>query len=174
MKTGPASGDTVALYPGSFDPPTRGHFDLIERAARLFGRLEVTVITNPEKRSVFSAEERIALLEAGVADTGVADRVRVSSHVDRLTVALAAALGARWIVRGLRSAEDAGYELPMAHSNRRCGPEEIDTVFLPSSAEVSFISSTLVRQIAERGGRLEAFVTPAVEAALREKFGGAQ
>lgn len=157
-----------AIYPGSFDPVTRGHLDVIERARGLFDTLHIAVLSNPEKKSLFTPEERIELLRsetAGLAGAGVLE----FSSFEGLTARLAAEVEAGWIVRGLRSAADAAYELPMAHSNRRCGDAEIETVFLPAGAGTSFISSSLVREIAAGGGRLEAFVTPGVEAALRGK-----
>ncbi len=89
-----------------------------------------------------------------------------------LTVDFAVSVGARWIVRGVRSAADVAYELPMVHSNRLCGAEEIETVLIPTRPEVAFISSSLVRQIASGGGRLDRFVPPAVERALRGRFSG--
>ncbi|MEM7263066.1 MAG: pantetheine-phosphate adenylyltransferase [Planctomycetota bacterium] len=158
----------VALVTGSFDPITRGHLDVIRRAAPLFRELHVAVISNPSKAPCFPAEQRVALIEAEVEDLG---GVSVRSF-SGLTVRLAAELGAGWIVRGLRSASDANSELPMAHSNLRCGEVPIETIFLPTSPSLSFISSGLVRQIAAEGGVLEPFVTPGVEAALRERFIG--
>lgn len=156
----------IALCPGSFDPITLGHTDVIARAARLFDKLVIGVIENPSKASLFTAEERVDLIR------GELERHSniVVKTFSGLAVQAAAQVGARWIVRGLRSAADALYELPMAHSNRKCGEVEIETVFLAASADVSFVSSTLVREIAARGGHLEAFVTPAVEKALTKKF----
>lgn len=160
--------DTRALVPGSFDPVTRGHLDIVRRASRIFRHVYVAVIVNPGKRSLFSLEERTRLLEAELADLVKAGRVELTA-CDSLTVQAAAKVGARWIVRGLRSGGDADYELPMALSNRRCGPEEVETLFLAATPEMAFISSRLVREIAAYGGKLEAFVTPKVEKALREK-----
>jgi pantetheine-phosphate adenylyltransferase len=156
----------IALYPGSFDPVTRGHLDLIARAARLFDALHVAVIENPSKKALFTAEERIRLLRDELK--GIAG-VEVLSF-EGLAVAAAARVGASWIVRGLRSESDAAYELPMARSNRLCGEHEIETILVPASPETAFISSTLVREIAARRGKLSAFVTPPVEAALRRKL----
>lgn len=154
------------LSPGSFDPVTRGHLDVIFRAARLFTRLFVGVIENPSKRALFTLEERVALLGSELHGRSGIEVVSFSG----LAVDAAARCGAAWIVRGIRSAEDAAYELPMAHSNRLCGSREIETLFLPARPEVAFISSTLVREIASQKGKLEAFVTPGVEEALRRKF----
>ncbi len=161
--------DHTAVLPGSFDPVTRGHLDVIRRAARLFRRLHVGIVDNPEKKACFTVAERKALLTGEFAELKELQNVDVVA-ISGLTVQLAADLGARWIVRGLRSAADAAYELPMALSNRRCGEEEFETLFLPTSSELAFISSRLVRQIAAHGGALSAFVTPPVEAALRKKF----
>jgi len=155
-----------ALIPGSYDPVTRGHIDVIRRSAALFQKIWVAVVRNPEKAACFSAEERLELLRTELARD---ESIEVIAF-DGLVVDLAAELGARWIVRGLRSAEDAGYELPMAHSNRVCGREEIETIFVPTSAGLAFISSRLVRQIAAEGGVLAPFVTPLVEKALRDRF----
>jgi pantetheine-phosphate adenylyltransferase len=166
-----ALDDRTAICPGSYDPVTRGHLDIIARAARLFDTLHVAVVGNPGKKGLFSVAERLELVVREIGEIEKTGRIEVISF-DGLTVELATRLGARWIVRGLRSAEDAGYELPMALSNRRCGEDEVETAFLAASAEVSYISSTLVRQIASKGGRLDAFVTPGVEKALREKFPG--
>jgi pantetheine-phosphate adenylyltransferase len=154
------------VFPGSFDPVTRGHLDVIDRAAGLFERLVVAVVENPGKEPLFRPEERVALLRQELSGRPAIEVVSFRG----LTVDLARSLGAGWIVRGLRSAEDAAAELPMALSNRHCGEAPIETVFVPAGAEVAFIASRLVREIAAAGGRLEPFVTPAVEAALRRKF----
>ena len=167
------SSPRTAIYPGSFDPVTRGHLDVIQRAEPVFDRLVVAVVANPGKSPVFSLEERLELLRQEVAELRTERRVEVLSF-EGLTVHLAERLGAPWIVRGLRSSEDAGYELPMIQSNRRCGVEPIDTLLFAASAEHAFISSRLVRQIAAEGGRLSDFVPSAVEAALRERFGAAR
>ncbi|MBN1443112.1 MAG: pantetheine-phosphate adenylyltransferase [Planctomycetes bacterium] len=163
------SQERIALFPGSFDPVTRGHLDVIRRAARLFDRLCVGVIANPEKVSCFSAEERVELLRGETADL---ENVEIRAF-GGLTAALAAEIGALWIVRAVRSSGDAAFELPMAWSNRRSTKADVDTLLLPASSDAAFISSRLVRQIAEGGGELGAFVTPAVEAALRRRFPGA-
>jgi pantetheine-phosphate adenylyltransferase len=156
-----------ALYPGSFDPLTRGHLDVVASASRLFDRVYVGVIENPSKSPLFSVEERVRLI---AAEAEAFPNVEVVSFKG-LTVELAAKLDAPWIVRGIRSEADASSELSMARSNRLCGARPIETVFLPASPEVSFISSSLVREIAARGGKLSAFVTRGVEDALRRKLG---
>ena len=161
--------ESKAVYPGSFDPVTRGHLEVIERARELFDVLHIAVASNPDKSCFFTSEERLELLRSETADLGGSGVLEFSAF-EGLTASFASELGARWILRGLRSAADTAYELPMALSNRRCAQSGIDTVFLPAGAETSFISSSLVREIAAGGGRLEAFVTPRVEEALRGKF----
>ena len=160
-----------AVYPGSFDPVTKGHLDVIDRALMLFDRLTVGVLDNPQKNGLFSTEERVALLRAELGGRDVDGRVVEVVAFAGLAANFAVERGAAWILRGLRSSEDAGYELPMALSNRLCGRQRVETVFLPSVPEVAFVSSRLVREIAASGGQLEAFVSPAVEAALRRKCG---
>lgn len=163
-----------AIYPGSFDPPTRGHLDVVERARGLFDLLYVAVLENPAKAPLFTIEERVELLEEELEGRG---GVRVVSFRG-LTVDLARRLGVRWIVRGLRSGTEAERELALARSNRAIGDpgdpsaEGVETVFLPARAEISFIESRLVREIAAGGGDLQPFVTPKVEAALRRKLRG--
>lgn len=161
--------ESIAVYPGSFDPVTRGHLEIIERARGLFDVLHVALVTNPAKESLFTSEERLDLLNSETAGLGGNGKLKFCAF-EGLTVQLAGELGARWIIRGLRSAADLAYELPMALSNRNCTDGEIDTVFLPAGSQTSFISSSLVREIAAAGGRLDGFVTGRVEAALRKKF----
>ena len=160
-----APPEVRAIYPGTFDPVTLGHLDVIRRAARLFAQLHVVVMDNPSKKPLIPGPERVRLVAEEVADL---PGVRVS-YEDGLAVEVAARLGAAWIVRGLRSEEDAAREIAMARSNRLCGSKEIETVFLAASPEVAFISSTLVREIAARGGKLSPFVSPRVEEVLRRK-----
>jgi len=157
---------SCALYPGSFDPVTRGHLDVISRAGKLFERLYIGVIANPTKTPLFGIEERVELIRQ---ECGGSKNVEAVAF-DDLAVHAAARVGAGWIVRGVRSAADSAYEIPRAHSNRLCGEKEIETLLLPASSQVAFISSTLVRQIAAGKGSLSSFVTAAVEEALRRKF----
>jgi pantetheine-phosphate adenylyltransferase len=153
-----------ALFPGTFDPVTLGHLDIVQRASRLFGRVTIAVASHPAKRELLPLETRIELLRevtAGIAGVSIA-------HVESLTVEGCRKLGADVIVRGLRNAADFEYEATMARSNRAMAPE-IDTVFLASQPAHVHISSTLVRQVAEMGGPLELFVPPAVARALRAR-----
>ncbi len=158
----------ISVFPGSFDPLTLGHVDIIERATALFDRVVLGVLDNPDKTNLFSSGERVSLLRTAV---GNLDHVEVESF-SGLAVDFAARVGARWIVRGVRSASDVAYELPMVHSNRLCGAEEIETILIPTRPDLAFISSSLVRQIAAASGKLDRFVPPDVERALREKFAG--
>ena len=162
------STESIAVYPGSFDPVTRGHLEIIERARDLFDVLHVAVVANPSKECLFSSEERLDLLKSETEALGGRGRLEFTSF-EGLTVQLAARLGARWIVRGLRSGAALASELPMALTNRDCSEGELDTVFLPAGPASSYISSSLVREIAAAGGRLDSLVTGGVEEALRKK-----
>jgi pantetheine-phosphate adenylyltransferase len=154
-----------ALFSGTFDPVTLGHLDVLERAVRLFGRVTLGVALNPAKEPLFPLEERMSLLRevtAGIEEVGIV-------HVTGLTVDTCAELGADVIVRGVRGSGDLDYETPMAHTNRRLSPN-IETVFLLPAPEHAFISSSLVRQVAQLGGDCSSFVPPAVLAALKQRF----
>ena len=155
----------VALYAGSFDPPTYGHLDLVDRAARLFPRVIVSVGTNPTRSPLFSVEERLELLSKICAPFA---NVTVQSF-DGLLVDYAKRVGARVVVRGLRVGSDFEYELQIAHANADLRPE-IDTVFLPTRTNYGFISASLVREIARYGGDVSRYTPPAVCEALTRKF----
>ena len=155
----------VALYAGSFDPPTYGHLDLVDRAARLFPRVIVSVGTNPTRSPLFSVEERLELLSKICAPFA---NVTVQSF-DGLLVDYAKRVGARVVVRGLRVGSDFEYELQIAHANADLRPE-IDTVFLPTRTNYGFISASLVREIARYGGDVTRYTPPAVCEALTRKF----
>jgi pantetheine-phosphate adenylyltransferase len=154
----------AAIYPGSFDPITLGHLDIIRRAADLFPRLVVAVVGNPSKRPMFGADERVALIAAEVGDLG--GGVEVVAF-DGLLVDLCAARGITTVVKGLRGAADLDLELRMAQTNRQIGG--VETVFLATTPEHSHLASSFVREIARFGGRLDHAVPPAVERALRER-----
>ncbi len=155
----------AAIYPGSFDPVTYGHLDIIGRAAVLFPRLVVAVVGNPSKNAMFSADERVAMIAAEVERLGL-DGVEVTAF-DGLLVDLCAQLGVATLVKGLRGAGDLEVELRMAQTNLQIG--DVETVFLATSPERSHLASSFVREIARLGGRLDHAVPPAVEAALRER-----
>ncbi len=156
----------VAVYPGTFDPVTYGHIDLIRRARVNFPRVVVGVAVNPEKGTLFSVEERISMLKQAIqGSSGVA-----VERFDGLSVDFARAHGARLIIRGLRMLSDFEYEFQMALTNRRLDPH-IETVFLMPSAEYSYLSSRLIKEAAGLGADLKGFVPDLVARRLREKLG---
>lgn len=156
---------TVALCPGSFDPPTNGHVDVVERASRHFQRLIVAVLRNPAKAALLDAGERVRLLEEML---GHLPNVEVEDH-DGLLVDLARRRGAGVIVKGIRAAADAGYEVQMAQMNAALLPE-IDTLLIPASPRWSFLSSTLVKEVARLGGDVSGLVPPGVHDALLRRL----
>ena len=158
-------GKRRAIYPGSFDPVTYGHIDLIRRALSLFDEVYVVVAENPEKNPLFRLEERVALMKRAVSRLA---GVWVESF-DGLTVEYAKAKGARSIIRGLRATSDFDYEFQMALTNRELS-KDIDTIFLMPSETHFYLSSKLIKEIAERGGGVSTFVPLFVAEALREKF----
>lgn len=155
----------VALYAGSFDPPTYGHLDLVDRATRLFPRVIVAVGTNPTRSPLFTVDERLELLRQICAPFS---NVSVQSF-DGLLVDYGKRVGARVVVRGLRVGSDFEYELQIAHANADLRPE-IDTVFLPTRTNYGFISASLVREIARYGGDVSRYTPPVVCEALSRKF----
>ncbi|HET7095539.1 MAG TPA: pantetheine-phosphate adenylyltransferase [Thermomicrobiales bacterium] len=158
-----------AIYPGSFDPITLGHVDVARRAAHLFDDVVVAIYAGADKPgALFTAEERIALARETFHDIGE-PRIRVDSF-SGLTVEYARSLGATTIVRGLRAVSDFEYEFKLAHMNAHLAPE-IDVVCLMTSSRHSFISSSLIREVASLGGDVDGLVPPHVRAALRAKFG---
>ena len=154
-----------AIYPGSFDPITAGHLDVIHRAARLFDELIVAVAFNDQKKTMFAAEERVALIRETTKDVG---NIRVASF-GGLLVEFARAENAVAVVRGLRAISDFEFEFQMALMNRKLDPT-IETIFLTPREEFTYLSSRIVKEIARLGGNVEAFVPPSVAHALREKF----
>jgi pantetheine-phosphate adenylyltransferase len=158
-------GGALAIYPGSFDPITNGHLDLIDRAARLFDRLIVAILSNESKEPVFSVEERIEMLREVV--TGYPNVEVDSFH--GLLVDYAATRGATVIIRGIRAISDYEYELQMALMNRRLAPE-IETMFMMAGEAYSFISSKLVKEVIGLGGDIRGLVPPSVEERLKERF----
>lgn len=156
---------TIALYPGSFDPVTRGHVDIAIRAAALFDHLIVGVYDTPPKNLLFTTEERVEMVKKALADI---PNINIESY-KTLTVDFVKKIGARFIVRGLRMGSDFEREFDMALMNQKLDPE-IDTICLMSSAEYQFISSSLLKEVVQGGGRVEEFVPKQVAIALREKF----
>lgn len=155
----------TAIYPGSFDPITNGHVDLIQRALRIFDRLVVTVAVNPRKQSLFSAEERESLIHTALPST---DRVKVTSF-QGLLVDHVHALGARTLIRGMRALADFEYEFQFAHMNHRLAPD-VDTLFMITSEEHFYVSSSLVKEVAAFGGDLTGLVPDHVAKALQKKL----
>ncbi len=162
----------VGLYPGSFDPVTYGHVDIVRRAAHLVDKLVIAVGTHHDKHPLFTAEERVKLSKEVL--TPVAKEIGLKLVVTtygNLTVDAAKDEGATVVIRGLRDAGDFDYEMQMAGMNQALAPE-IETVFLASSPEARHIAASLVRQIAAMGGDVSSFVPKAVAAALTKKFAG--
>ena len=158
----------VGFYPGSFDPVTNGHLDVIERACKLVDRLIVGVGTHHSKKPLFSHEDRLALLKQVLEPIGKrTDTEFEVAEFDGLMVQAARAHGAKLIIRGLRDTTDYNFEMQMVGMNAQMAPD-LQTVFLPSSPHVRHISATLVRQIAEMGGDISAFVPQIVLKALKK------
>jgi pantetheine-phosphate adenylyltransferase len=160
---------SVAVYPGSFDPITNGHLDIVERAAAVFDTVVVAVLANPRKAPLLTVDQRIRVIRASLAAHRVPDdRVEVDSF-DGLTVEFARARGATAIVRGLRAISDFETELQLAHNNRVLAPE-VDTVFFMTAAVNSYVSSSLVKEIASFGGDVSTMVPEPAQDALRRAF----
>ncbi len=162
---------TTALYPGSFDPITFGHIDVIGRAAMLFDNLVVGVLINPRKSPLLTLDERIDVIREAISEElpTVADRVDVAGF-DGLTVDYAGKIRAGFIVRGLRAVSDFESEMQMAHTNRKLAPEA-DTIFLMTALEHAYLSSSLVKEIARFGGDVSQMVPSAVVRRLGEASG---
>jgi pantetheine-phosphate adenylyltransferase len=158
--------ERIALYPGSFDPITLGHLDVLERATLIFDRVIISVLRNSAKQSLFTVEERVELIREATRELD--HPVDVDSF-DGLTVDHAERVGATAIVRGLRVATDFENEFQMALMNRRLNPG-VNTVFLMTSFANVFISSSIIKEVARYGGKIEHFVPPASAAAMRRKF----
>src|SRR5688572_29855241 len=155
----------IAVYPGSFDPVTKGHEDLIHRSLEFVDQLIVAVAVNAAKQPLFSVDERVALLRQAVTDK----RDEVQSF-EGLLAESSKQVGARVIIRGLRAASDFEYEFQMALMNRNLAPG-IETVFLAPAFDLTYLSSSLVREVARFGGDVSQLVHPAVQQALKRKFG---
>jgi pantetheine-phosphate adenylyltransferase len=156
----------IAIYPGTFDPPTNGHLDLIQRGAKIFDQLVVAILRNPEKVPLFSVEERLDMLREC---TRPWDNVRVESF-SGLLVDYARDCGAQAVLRGIRAVSDYEYELQMAWMNRKLDPT-LETVFMTPAGSYSYLSSRLVREIASLGGSLGDLVPASVAIRLRERLG---
>ena len=156
---------TCAVYPGSFDPVTLGHLDIIERTAQIMDRVVVGVLINRKKTPLFSVEERVNMLKSVTAHL---PNVEVKAF-DGLTIDFARENGAKAIVRGLRAITDFEYELQLAQTNRVMAPE-IDTLFLTTGLKYTYLSSSMVKEIAAYGGDISAFLAPEVARRVEEKM----
>jgi pantetheine-phosphate adenylyltransferase len=156
----------TAIYPGSFDPPTKGHEDLIRRSLSLADRVVVAVAINPSKQPLFPVSERLAMLRETVGEDA---RVTFESF-DGLLAEFAKKVGASIVVRGLRAVSDFEYEFQMALMNRQLHPS-LETVFLVPAVDLTYLSSSLVREVARFGGDVGALVHPTVAAALARRYG---
>jgi pantetheine-phosphate adenylyltransferase len=155
-----------ALYPGTFDPPTNGHVDLIQRGARIFDQLIVAILINPVKNPLFTVEERAEMLKEVTSSLG---NVRVATF-DGLMVEFARQQGATAVLRGIRAISDYEYEFQMALMNRRLAPE-VETVFLQPAGRYSFVSSRMVKEVVSHGGDVSGLVPPNVLKRLRGRMG---
>ena len=155
----------IAVYPGSFDPPTNGHLDLIERGSKIFEELVVAILRNSEKSPMFSVAERLEMLKELTADL---KNVRLDTF-DGLMVEFAKSIDAKCVLRGIRAISDYEYELQMALMNRKLEPT-LETVFMMPADKYSYVSSRLVREVARAGGPVKGLVPEIVDNKLREKL----
>ncbi|MCD8914512.1 pantetheine-phosphate adenylyltransferase [Staphylococcus simulans] len=158
--------ETKAVIPGSFDPITYGHVDIIERVAQRFDEIHICVLKNSNKSGTFTVEERIALIEASVANI---PNVQVHQF-NGLLVDFCDQIGAKTIIRGLRAVSDFEYELRLTSMNKKLN-SDVETLYMMTSTNYSFISSSVVKEVAQYKADISEFVPPPVERALREKFG---
>lgn len=158
--------EKIGIYPGSFDPVTLGHLDIIERSSRMFDRLIVGVLYNKSKKALFSAEERVKMIRSV---TGHLCNVEVVAF-EGLSVDFARSVGARVLVRGLRAVTDFEYELQMAQTNRMLSHGKIDTVFLTTSLEYAYLSSSAIKQIASFDGDITPCVPDFVAKLIYDKY----
>lgn len=156
---------SLAIYPGTFDPITNGHADIVRRALGLFDRVVVALADNPRKQPLFSLSQRIGMIRQTFADDA---RVEVDSFKG-LLVDYVRRRGARFVIRGLRAVADFDYEFQFTHMNRQLAPE-VETIFLMTNEDNFFISSSLVREVAQVGGNIARVVPPAVAQALKKKL----
>jgi len=157
---------SLAVFPGSFDPITNGHLDIVDRGLSLFDRVRMAILVNPEKQPLFSVEERVALIREAYRGNR---RVEVDTF-SGLLVDYAERVGASVILRGIRAISDFEYEFQMALMNRRLDPQ-IETVFMMPAESYSYVSSRLVKEVFQLGGRVSDLVPPVVERRLSEKYG---
>ena len=161
-----ASKGSLAVFPGSFDPITNGHLDIVDRGLAVFDRVRMAILMNPEKQPLFTVEERVAIIREAYRGN---PRVEVDTF-SGLLVDYANRVGASVIIRGLRAISDFEYEFQMALMNRRLNPR-IETVFMMPAESYSYVSSRLVKEVFQLGGRVTDLVPPVVERRLSEKYG---
>ncbi len=158
--------ENIAVYPGTFDPMTLGHFDLIVRASKLYDKLIVAVAaTSTKERAMFSGDERVEMIREDVAKAGLSNVE--AKKLDTLLVEFCRREGARAVIRGVRVYSDFEYEFQMALTNRRLAPE-IETLFMMPSENLAYVTASTVREVASYGGDTSTFVTPAVQKRLQE------
>ena len=159
----------IALCPGSYDPVTLGHLDVIERVRALYDEVIVAILHNPAKAGTFSVSERIGFIESALEPAGAGrGQVRVAAFADRLVVDVAREVGAQAIVKGLRGPTDFGYELPMALMNRQLSG--VETVFIPGDPRFEHVSSSLIKEVARFGGDIAGLVPEPVRLALEQVY----
>ncbi len=158
--------ESHAVYPGTFDPPTKGHFDVVRRTQRLFAKVTVAISVHPSKTPLFSFEERKNFF---LEEFRESNQIEIISFERELLVDFAVNVNAQAIIRGLRAVSDFDYEMQMTLMNRRLN-EEIETIFLMPSEQYSFLSSSLVKEVASLGGDVSEHVSPSVRDALDERF----
>jgi pantetheine-phosphate adenylyltransferase len=157
--------ERIAIYPGSFDPVTNGHLDILERGLKLFDKIILAILTNPKKKFLFSLEQRIEMLEESIKEF---PNVKIDTF-DGLTVDFAAQCHAQGILRGLRAMSDFEYEFQMALMNRRLN-REVQTVFLMTGLRWIYTSSSIIKEAAQFGGNIKGMVPPIVEQKIKEKY----
>ena len=159
------STEKIGIYPGSFDPVTLGHLDIIKRSAKLFDKLIVGILVNQSKSSLFSLDERVMMMKSVTKDIS---GVEVMTF-DGLLVDFAASVGSNTIVRGLRAISDFEYELQMAQVNRTMSPD-LDTIFLATDLKYSYLSSSIVKEVASFGGKIEEFLPEEIIPLVKNKY----
>jgi pantetheine-phosphate adenylyltransferase len=168
--SGVPGNERIGLYPGTFDPVTLGHLDIVKRAVKLVDRLVIGVANNPSKSQAFSIEERVAMMQRETAPLAGDGRASITVETfDTLLIHFARQVGANVIIRGLRAVSDFEYEFQMVGMNQRLDPQ-IETVFLMADPRHQAIASRLVKEIAAFGGDVSAFTTPSIAEALKKRF----
>ena len=156
----------IALYPGSFDPVTNGHMDVLTRALAVFDQVVVAVLANPRKTPLLPTETRVVVLETAIRDADIDHDHATVATFEGLTVEAAHANGAKWIVRGLRAISDFEVEMQLAHNNRVLA-DDVDSVFFMTAVDNGYVSSSLVKEISSFGGDVSGMIPPAAATALR-------